>query len=168
MLMQDTTDAVQISARTWLKKDFIRWIRLSTETRVGSGPWRTKALLIREDDFRTSCGIDGSESNRVEDSNGRNIRFTDPHPPRHIRLVSIMGPRNLLSSLPDGYHGPASFPPAFKRQGSVSHSGKDYFWGKHETKGQNLSVSRVFICRLRDRPATERYRKLGKTLGGDY
>ena len=107
--MQYTIDAVQKSLRIWLRKE-IGWVPLPSETRVGSGPWRTKELMIPEGAFRTIFGVDGSESEKVEVRTGCKIKFVGSHLLRHHRLVSIIGPEDSLSLLPERYEGLASFP----------------------------------------------------------
>ncbi len=114
LLMQDTIDAVQISLRTWLKKE-IGWIPLPTEARVQSGPWRTKELLIPDGAFATIFGADGSESKQIEARTGCKIKFADSYALGQKRLVSIVGPQESLSSLPDEYHGLPSFPTEFRK-----------------------------------------------------
>ena len=114
LLLQDTIDAVQISVRSWLKKDQ-GWAWLSPEVRVDSGPWRTKEFVIAETEFEKMLGVEGSEIGRIEERTGCQIRYTDPRILRQKRLVSIIGPQSSLSSLPDEYHGVASFPAAFKK-----------------------------------------------------
>lgn len=91
LLMQDTIDAVQISLKTWLKKE-LEWPWPPTKAHVRSGPWRTKELVIPEDAFETMFGVDGSEVGKVEARTGCKIKFADPHPLRQKRLVSIIGP----------------------------------------------------------------------------
>lgn len=114
LFIQDTIDAVQISSRTWLKKE-IGWIPPPTGARVGSGPWRTKELVIPEDAFGSIFGVAGSATEKVEARTGCKIKFADPHPLRQERLVSIIGLQDSWSSLPDDYQGAASFPINFKK-----------------------------------------------------